>query len=141
MPHSIKTMKHLQVAAAVISCQGKILCVQRGLGRQYSAVSFKYEFPGGKLENGEAAHTALTRELMEELRIAVAIRPDDYMMTVEHTYPECHISMHVYRCAIPLPEITLTEHIACRWLLPGQLDSLDWAPADIPIVKELMKTP
>jgi len=60
-------MKHIQVAAAVIIYQDRILCVQRGLGKQRSPVSFKYEFPGGKLENGEAGHTALMRELQEEL--------------------------------------------------------------------------
>ena len=131
-------MKHLQVAAAVITCQNRILCVQRGLGKQRTAVSFKYEFPGGKLESGETGHAALMRELREELHIMANIRPDDYMMTVEHSYPEYHITMHVYRCAVQSHEITLTEHIACRWLPVEQLDSLDWAPADIPIVRKLM---
>lgn len=131
-------MKHIQVAAAVIIYQDRILCVQRGLGKQRSPVSFKYEFPGGKLENGEAGHTALMRELQEELHIMTSITPDDYMMTVEYPYPECHITMYAYRCVVPSPEITLTEHIACQWLLPEQLDTLDWAPADIPIVQELM---
>ena len=134
-----KTMKHLQVAAAVITHQDRILCVQRGLGRQRTAVSFKYEFPGGKLEKDESGHTALMRELKEELQIMTVIRPDDYMMTVEHTYPECHITMHVYRCTIQSPDITLTEHIACRWLPAEQLDTLDWAPADILIVRKLME--
>ncbi len=131
-------MKHLQVAAAVIFCQNKILCVQRGLGRQHTAVSFKYEFPGGKLEGGETGYAALMRELREELYIIATITQDDYMMTVEHTYPECHITMYVYRCCIQCPELTLTEHIACRWLPVEQLDTLDWAPADIPIVRKLM---
>lgn len=131
-------MKHLQVAAAVITHQNRILCVQRGLGRQRTAVSFKYEFPGGKLENNETGHTALMRELKEELQIMTTIRPEDHMMTVEYTYPECHITMHVYRCPVQYPDITLTEHIACCWLPAEQLDILDWAPADIPIVRKLM---
>ncbi len=131
-------MKHIQVAAAVIIHQDKILCVQRGLGRQHSAVSFKYEFPGGKLEAGETGHTALMRELKEELHITTTITPDDYMMTVEHAYPEYHITMHVYRFTVTSPAITLTEHIDSQWLLSEQLDTLDWAPADIAIVQELM---
>ncbi len=81
----------------------------------------------------------LMRELKEELQIMTVIRPDDYMMTVEHAYPECHITMHVYRCTIQSPDITLTEHIACRWLPAEQLDTLDWASADILIVRKLME--
>ncbi len=134
-------MKHIEVAAAIIIHQGNILCVQRGLGKKRSAVSFKYEFPGGKLEAGETAHTALMRELAEELKIQTTITADDYVMTVDHTYPEFRITMHTYRCEVDSPAFTLTEHIDYRWLPPEELNTLDWAPADVPIVEHLMKKP
>lgn len=134
-------MKVIEVAAAIIIHQGNILCVQRGLGKKHSSVSYKYEFPGGKLEAGEEAHTALMRELAEELQISTTITASDYVMTVDHTYPEFCIIMHAYRCEVDSPAFTLTEHIDYRWLPPEQLDTLDWAPADIPIAEHIMKKP
>ena len=58
-------MKHLDVVAAILEYDGKILCMERGQGK-FDYVSFKYEFPGGKIEPGEAKHTAIERELREE---------------------------------------------------------------------------
>lgn len=136
----VTSMKAIEVAAIIVH-QGRILCVQRGPGRKPSSVSYKYEFPGGKLEPGEAAHTALMRELAEELDIHTTIRAEDYVMTVDHTYPECHIVMHAYRCEVDTPSFTLTEHIDYRWLPPDELGTLDWAPADIPIAEYLTAQP
>lgn len=85
-------MKHYEVVAAVIEHDGKILCMQRNKGK-FDYVSYKFEFPGGKVEAGEERHTALERELREEMDMDISIPEDAYLMTVEHTYPDFAITM------------------------------------------------
>lgn len=80
-------MKQYEVVAAVIEHDGKILCMQRNKGK-FDYVSYKFEFPGGKVEAGEERHTALERELREEMDMDISIPEDAYLMTVEHTYPD-----------------------------------------------------
>jgi 8-oxo-dGTP diphosphatase len=128
-------MKIIEVVAAVIFRGGKALCVQRSENaREY--VSLKWEFPGGKVELYENREQALKREIREELDVEVGNL--DYFMTVEHTYPDFHLVMHVYTCSILKGEPLLKEHIALKWLPVEELDQLDWAAADIPIVEKLM---
>lgn len=83
-------MKHYEVVAAVIEHDGKILCMQRNKGK-FDYVSYKFEFPGGKVEAGEERHTALERELREEMDMDISIPEDAYLMTVEHTYPDLRL--------------------------------------------------
>ena len=59
-------------------------------------------------------------------------------MTVEHSYPDIHLVMHVYRCHLTEGEVVLNEHADMKWLKVDELDQLDWAEADVPIVKRLM---
>lgn len=80
-------MKHLEVVAAILEYDGKILCMERGQGK-FDYVSFKYEFPGGKIEPGEAKHTAIERELREEMDVHVSVKESDLYMTVHHDYPD-----------------------------------------------------
>ncbi len=80
-------MKHLEVVAAILEYDGKILCMERGQGK-FDYVSFKYEFPGGKIEPGEAKHEAIERELREEMDVRVSVKEDDLYMTVHHDYPD-----------------------------------------------------
>ena len=123
------------VVAAVIKREGKILCVQRAEHeREY--VSLKWEFPGGKVEVGESREEALVREIREELSVDIEI--SEFFMTVEHTYPDFHLVMHVYRCYLTEGEVILNEHVDMKWLKVDELYQLDWAEADIPIVKRLM---
>lgn len=129
-------MKHYEVVAAVIEHGNKILCMQRNKGK-YDYVSYKYEFPGGKVEQGEEKHTALERELREEMDMHISISENNYLMTVEHTYPDFAITMHAYVCRLDKPEFVMKEHVACKWLTRAELNSLDWAEADKPIVKRL----
>jgi 8-oxo-dGTP diphosphatase len=128
------SMKHYEVVAAVVLHQGKILCVQKGAGK-YDYVSRKYEFPGGKVEQGETEEEALTREIKEELELAITV--DSKLITVDHQYPDFHISMHTYLCSCQSSIISLSEHIDYKWLFWTELNSLDWAAADIPIVRFL----
>ena len=127
-------MKHIEVVAAVIIQYGKVLCVQRPQNdKEY--ISLKWEFPGGKVEVGENREDALLREIQEEL--AAEIHELQYLMTVEHSYPDFHLTMHAYTCALKNGEITLREHVNMKWLATEDLDQLDWAEADLPVVKQL----
>ena len=129
-------MKHYEVVAAVIEYENKILCMQRGKAK-FEYVSYKYEFPGGKVEAGEENHIALSRELSEEMDLDVTISEKDYLLTVDHTYPDFAITMHAYLCKVDTPDFVMKEHISFKWLPVRELDSLDWAEADKPIVEFL----
>ena len=104
---------------------------------QYDYVSFKYEFPGGKLEANESREEALIREIKEELNYDIQI--EQRFLTVEHRYPDFQLLMHSYLCTAKDTHFILTEHINYKWLTVNQLDYLDWAAADMPIVEKLMR--
>lgn len=127
-------MKKIEVVAAIIKSQDKVLCAQRGPAK-VDYVAYKWEFPGGKVEPGESLEQAIEREIHEELQLNITA--DELYCTVEHQYPDFHITMHAFICQSESLNITLTEHIETRWLSVNELDNLDWAAADIPIVKKL----
>lgn len=129
-------MKHLNVVAAIIIHNGQILCMQRGQAKQ-DYVSYKYEFPGGKIEAGEARTEALMRELREEMNIEVTIAEEDYFMTINHTYPDFELTMHSYICYVDTKNFVRREHVNHQWVVPQELKTLEWAPADYPIVERL----
>jgi 8-oxo-dGTP diphosphatase len=131
-------MKHLEVVAAIIIYNKMILCMQRGKAR-YEYLSYKYEFPGGKIENGETKQEALMRELREEMNISVEIFDEDFFLTVHHTYPDFEITLHSFICSVESQEFVRREHVDHKWLYPEALKSLDWAKADIPIVEKIME--
>lgn len=129
-------MKTVEVVAGIILDErGRIFCVQRGESSKLY-ISKKWEFPGGKLEAGETRDEALIRELKEELRIDVD--PYEFVLTVDHTYPDFRLIMHSFKCRILNDmEPELTEHLQSKWLSSSDLDVLDWAAADVPIVEAL----
>lgn len=131
-------MKTLNVVGAILTYQNKILCAQRGEGK-YDYVSYKYEFPGGKIEEGETPKEALHRELIEEMLVDIDIDDMSYFDTVEYEYPDFKIKMSTFIAPIRDQKVTLTEHADIKWLVPSELDTLEWAQADIPIMKKLMK--
>ena len=125
-------MKHISVVAAVIIKGGRVFAAQRnGQGE----VASKWEFPGGKPEPGESHQTALARELREELCIESDI--GEFLMTVQHQYQSFALTMHCYLVTITATTIQLTEHVDSRWLSVDELDSLDWAAADRPVVEKV----
>ena len=105
---------------------------------KYNYVSYKYEFPGGKTEKGESNVEGLMRELNEEMDIEVSIKPEDFFLTIEHQYPDFSITMHSYICQIADRKFNRKEHHSHIWLKAKELDTLDWAAADLPIVRKLM---
>ncbi|MBL7049869.1 MAG: (deoxy)nucleoside triphosphate pyrophosphohydrolase [Nitrospira sp.] len=127
-------MKQIEIVAAIIFCSDRILCVQRN-SDTYPYISMKYEFPGGKIDTGETKEAALKRELKEELNIDIEIFSE--YMTVSHTYPDFYLTMHTYTCNCEDTSVALSVHIDHKWLTKDRLGELDWAAADIPVIKRL----
>ncbi len=124
-------MKTIEVVAAVIEADGKILATQRGSG-EFAGM---WEFPGGKIESGETQVEALVREIKEELDIEISV--GEFIMTVEYDYPNFHLIMHCYQCNIQTGELVLKEHKNYQWLEHENLMSVEWLPADIPVVNKI----
>ena len=129
-------MKKVEVVAAIVVFENKILCVQRGENK-LDYISKKYEFPGGKMEVGETKEETIKREILEELNMKIEVQEE--FITVTHQYPDFILTMHSFICKCYSPALTLTEHIDYKWLKKDDLENLDWAAADIPIVNELIK--
>jgi 8-oxo-dGTP diphosphatase len=129
-------MKRLEVVGGILIFQGKILCLQRGIGK-YEYLNLKYEFPGGKVEAGETLPQALMRELKEELDIEIQLTESDYFGKVNYQYPDFDIALYCYLCHLSSDRFNQKEHANFKWLSQKELDTLDWAPADYPIVQKL----
>ena len=125
-------MKKIEVVAAIIRKDGQVFATQRGYGEWKDW----WEFPGGKIEQGETAEEALKREIREEL--STEINVDSYLWTVEYDYPKFHLVMHCYMCSLLTDSLHLNEHEAARWLDNDELDSVKWLPADVEVIKRLM---
>ena len=134
--HKTSTTPKIEVVAAIIMHNNKILCVKRGKGK-FEYVSLKWEFPGGKVEPDETLEQAIVREIQEEL--IVNIKVDKLFLTIKHQYPDFYLIMHSFLCHTDTDVITLTEHIDYQWLSAHQLEMLDWATADIPIVEKILE--
>lgn len=126
-------MKTVRVVAAVIRKDNKIFATQRGYGE------FKdgWEFPGGKIEDGETPEQALAREIKEELDTEIEV--GKLIDTIEYDYPKFHLSMDCFWCEIMQGGLELKEHEAARWLSKEELYSVDWLPADVGVVEKIKK--
>ena len=126
-----ETMKVIEVVAAIIIDKEKVFATQRGYGE------FKdgWEFPGGKMEQGETPQQALIREIKEELETEIEV--GELLETVEYDYPNFHLTMHCFLCTIKSGDLVLKEHEAAKWLTRETLDSVDWLPADEGLVEKI----
>lgn len=129
-------MKTVHVTAAVIVKDEKILCVQRNENK-FDYISKKWEFPGGKVEENELIENTIVREINEELTLNIKV--NRFLIQVDHQYPDFKLIMDTFICEIVDGELQLNEHIDYKWLEKEELNKLDWAAADIPIVNELIR--
>ena len=127
--------KHIQVAAALIFQNGKLLATKRG-DSPYAYVAHKYEFAGGKIEAGESGESAVKRELKEELDMDVQV--GNLYACDTYEYPDFIITLWLYECEM-LSSFTLKEHESYRWFSPAELNAEEWAPADAEIVNALKR--
>ena len=125
-------MKKIEVVAGIIFYKDRILCCQRKTNK-YPYLSEKWEFPGGKLEEGETREKALIREINEELEME--IKDLKFALTVVHQYEDFQLTMHTYFANSQKPKMKLNDHKDTVWATLEELDKFDWAAADIPIVE------
>ena len=125
------TRKHVTVAAAIIVDDGKIFATQRAHGE------FKdgWEFPGGKIEQGETPQQAVMCEIKEELDTEIEVGA--LFDTVEYDYPDFHLTMYCFLCKIISGDLVLKEHEAAKWLTRETVGSVEWLPADIGLIEKL----
>lgn len=127
-------MKKIHVVAAVIHTLERpyqIFATARGYG-PYKGM---WEFPGGKVELGELPEQALKREIMEELD--ANIRVEGLIQTVEYDYPDFHLIMDCYWCALLDDHLVLKEALDAKWLGRSELYSVQWLPADLMLISEI----
>ena len=127
--------KTINVVAAIIIKDSSLFATQRGYGEWKDW----WEFPGGKIEQGETLEEALKREIREEL--STEINVDEFLCTVEYDYPAFHLKMHCYLCSLVTETLHLNEHEAAKWLTKDDLDSVKWLPADVMVVQTIKQKP
>ena len=129
-------MKTIRVVAAVMKATNDkkepiIFATQRG----YGDLKGGWEFPGGKIEEGETPQEALRREIKEELDTEISV--GELIDTIEYDYPTFHLSMDCFWCHIENGDLVLKEHEAAKWLTKENLDSVDWLPADVTLIDKI----
>lgn len=125
--------KEVNVVGAVVVDGGKILAAQRS---EKMSLPGMWEFPGGKIEPGETPRVALVREMQEELLCSVEI--GDQVASTRYEYDFGFVTLTTFYATLTDGEPELTEHSEIRWIDAADLNSVDWAPADVPAVETIM---
>lgn len=126
-------MNEIIVVCAIIIEDEKVYCTQRGPNK---SLAYKWEFPGGKVEDNEIMEDALSREIKEELKCNIKIV--EYFATSTCYYDFGVIQLNSFICKFDNSLPTLTEHINDKWVSIQDIRELDWAEADIPIINKLI---
>ena len=126
--------KTLYVVGAIVVKNGRILAVKRGASKN-AEVAYKYEFVGEKIEEGESPEAALKREALEEMDYSIEI-VDPFMRSV-YEYKNVIVDLMTFICKPLSQSFVLNEHVDSKWLLPEELFSVEWAPADRDILQAL----
>lgn len=126
-----RTLPHYRVVCGVIVREGRILCMQKPRTR-YPYTSLHWEFPGGKIEEGETPEEALRRELREEMDYEVEV--GGFIGEVRHQYPDFSITLLAFSCTATTADFTMKEHADCRWCRLEEMKELPWCEADWPLI-------
>ena len=122
----------IHVVGAVFRNGGRYMVAKRATGH----LAGKWEFPGGKVENGECPQASLRRELAEEMGIEATIGA--FVASTEHRYEDVTIDLACYLVDDFVGEIQPQDHSEIKWVTPDELMDVDLAPADVPIAKALL---
>ncbi len=122
----------VDVVAAIIRRTGCILITQRRANVEFGNL---WEFPGGKVEPGEALTSALQREIEEELGVKIVV--EDKFFSIEHDYPTKSIRLHFFNCRIAAGEVRPLEVADLRWIEPPLLDNFQFPAADAELIAKL----
>ena len=123
-------MKTVRVVAAII-------CDSINEKNRIFATEGQWEFPGGKIEEGETPQQALVREIKEELEATVKV--GDLIDTIEYDYPTFHLSMDCFWCEILSGDLVLKEHENAKWLTKQHLREVEWLPADATLIEKIRR--
>ena len=132
-----EVLKYVRVVAAVIRKNDDGIQRIFSTARGYGEYKGWWEFPGGKIENGETPQQALVREIREELTAEIEV--GELIRTIEYDYPEFHLSMDCFWASVKSGHLELKEAEDARWLTGDELNDVKWLPADLELIEDITK--